>query len=144
MPCFHCSGIQMEGCSTQRSSRRQLTLRWFRTRLMDNTHNILDHSVVVSVLHVRAVPTDITASPVSSSLCVTRSTCRPQRKLHSRGCLREFVLAGSRVVCLVTELCAQNCTIHRPADIIRLPVNSVSVNSRFGVGSAKVFLVRVY
>jgi uncharacterized metal-binding protein len=66
------------------------------------TYNILDHSIVVAVLHVRTVPVNLTTSPLNSTLSIASLASGPQTELDSRRGLRVVVLAGCRVVCLVT------------------------------------------
>jgi hypothetical protein len=66
------------------------------------TYDILDHSIVVAILHVRAVPVNLTTSPFNSTLSVTSLTSGPQTELDSRWGLRVVVLAGGRIVRLVT------------------------------------------
>lgn len=66
------------------------------------TYDILDHSIVVAVLHVRTVPVDLTSSPLNSTLSITSLTSGPQTELNSGWGLRVVVLAGGRIVSLVT------------------------------------------
>jgi hypothetical protein len=66
------------------------------------TYDILDHSIVVAVLHVRTVPVDLTSSPLNGTLSITSLTSGPQTELDSGWGLRVVVLAGGRIVSLVT------------------------------------------
>jgi hypothetical protein len=72
------------------------------TNVQAQTYDILDHGIVVAVLHVRTVPVNLTTSPLNGTLSVTGLTSGPQTELDSGRGLRVVVLAGGRVVCLVT------------------------------------------
>lgn len=67
-----------------------LVARW---RAVALDVDILDHGIVITVLHVRAAPADLTTSPINGTLPVVRVAGRPQRKLHSSRGLGVMVLA---------------------------------------------------
>lgn len=105
--------------------------------------NILDHGVVVAVLHVRTAPVNLTTSPLDSTLSVASLTSRPQRELNSGRSLRVVVLAGSLVVGLVAVESTKDLAINLPAERVGLPVDCVSVPLRVSVGRRKVLFVSV-
>jgi len=50
--------------------------------------DVLDHGIVVSLLHVRRIPIDQSTGPVNGALAVTWKTRRPKGKHDPRRCLR--------------------------------------------------------
>lgn len=91
------------------------------------TYDILDHGIVVAVLHVGAVPINLTTGPLNGTLRVTSLTSRPQTELDSGGGLGVVVLASGLVVSLVTIQSAENLAVNLPAERVGLPVDRVSV-----------------
>ena len=91
------------------------------------TYDILDHGVVVAVLHVWAVPVNLATSPLDGTLSVASLSSRPQTELDSGRRLRVVVLASSLVVGIVTVKSAKNLAINLPAQGVRSPVDRVSV-----------------
>ena len=79
------------------------------------TYDVLDHGVVVAVLHVRTVPVDLTTSPLDGALSIASLASRPQTELNSRRSLRVVVLAGSLVVSLVAIEGTKDLAINLPA-----------------------------
>lgn len=95
---------------------------------MNKTYDILEHGIVVSVLHQRTVPVDKTASPVNGTLSVRGQTSRPQRQLDASRCLWVVILFVGRVV-RVALLESPHCiSVNRPGDRVWRPINLVRVN----------------
>lgn len=115
-----------------------------RRRVVTLDSNVLHHGIVISVLHVRAVPADFATSPVNGTLAVFRETGRPERKLNPGRRLREMVLASRGIVSLVSESGPLYFVIDGPANVVRLPVNGVGMHFRLCVGGSKVLRVGVY
>jgi len=89
--------------------------------------DVLDLSVVIAVGHVRAVPVHETTGPLNSTLSVAWKTTGPKRELHTRRCLRVFVLVGGLVVGVIAFQSAHDLVVDRPVDVVGLPVNLVCV-----------------
>lgn len=106
--------------------------------------DVLDHGVVVSVLHVRRVPVDQSAGPIDGTLTVTRETCRPERKHDSGGGLRIEVAVRCRIPGVFPVHCAHCLAINNPIELVRAPIDCVCVNIRDRVADRKVQFVIVY
>lgn len=108
------------------------------------TYDILDHGVVVAILHVLTVPVNLTTGPINGTLSIASLAGRPQTELNSRRGLRVVVLASGLVVSLVAVQGTKDLAINLPAKGVRCPVDGVSVPLRVSVGCGKVLLITVY
>lgn len=90
--------------------------------------DLADHGIVVADgLDVLAVPVDITTGPVNGTLGVAGLAGGPERHLKARGCLGELVLLGGLVVGVGLFQSAAHGAVDDPVDLLRGPIDLVSV-----------------
>lgn len=89
-------------------------------------------------LDVLAVPVDLTTSPGDRARSVGAQTGRPERQLNSSGSLWELVAVGSGIPGLRLLLDPVNLAVDGPGDLIRGPVDLVSVPVIKSVSSRSV------
>ena len=80
-----------------------------------------------SLLDSLAFPVDISTGPVNCALGVLLVTTRPDRKLHSGGCLGELPLVGSGVPGLGFLPRSANLIIYKPLNLFWSPPDLVRV-----------------
>ena len=89
-------------------------------------------------MHILAVPVNFTTSPIDSTLGVGGKTTGPERQFETSRSLREHILFGSSVVCLVFIQDADGFSVEIPGDRIGSPINLVGVEvfERVGVNGS--------
>ena len=90
--------------------------------------HVVEHGVVVPVLHVRAVPVDQSARPLHRARRVRGETCGPQRELDARWSLRVEPAVGRGIPGFVTVKRSENSAVDGPGQRIRCPIDGVGMN----------------
>lgn len=100
--------------------------------------HVLEHGVVVSILHVRRVPIDETTCPVYGSLAVGRETCRPEGKHDPGRRLGVIVAVGGGIPRVGTFLRAHGLAVDDPVQFVGGPVYRVGMFCGDCVGNGDV------